>query len=129
MKTMIAMAVFMGSLAVLTGCGPVEAEVSGTVTIDKKLLAEGDIIFEEADKSKTPAAGKIINGKYTLKVLPGSKLVRVTASRPTAIPDPVMGAAAREPMIAEEFNIRTTLTAEIKPGKQDGIDFDVKPIP
>src|SRR5229473_2707290 len=63
-------------------CGVSEVEVSGMVTMDKHPLKEGDIVFEESDKSKTPAAGKIVEGRYTLKVLPGSKTVRITASRP-----------------------------------------------
>jgi hypothetical protein len=99
------------------------------VTMDKQPLKEGDIIFEESDKSKTPAAGKIVEGRYMLKVLPGSKIVRITASRPTKKPDPVMGSTAREPMIAKEFNEHSTLRAEIRPGKQDAVDFDVKPMP
>jgi hypothetical protein len=130
MKTTYATAaVLMASLGWVAGCGVSEAEVSGTVTMDKQPLKEGDIVFEESDKSKTPAAGKIVEGRYTVKVLPGSKIVRITASRPTKKPDPVMGSAAREPMIAKEFNEHSTLRAEIRPGKQDAVDFDVKSVP
>jgi hypothetical protein len=116
-------------LGFVAGCGVSEAEVSGAVNVDGKPLKEGDIIFEERDKSKTPAAGKIVEGKYTLRVLPGSKTVRISASRPTKKPDPLLGSAAREPMILPEFNERSTLTKDIKPGKQDGVNFEVKSIP
>ncbi len=75
--------------------------------------------FEEVDKSKTPAGVKIVDGKYALQVQPGSKVVRITASRPTKKPDPVMGAAARESMIAKEFNENTTLKAAIQPGQNE----------
>jgi hypothetical protein len=121
-----------GGITVLlaAGCGGIaDAHVSGTVLMDGKLLAEGDIIFEEMDKSKTPAGGKIVDGKYTLTVQPGSKVVRITASRPTKKPDPVMGAAARESMIAKEFNEHTTLKAKIQPGQNQDVDFEVKSIP
>jgi hypothetical protein len=120
-----------GLMALLAaGCGGVaDAHVSGTVLMDGRPLAEGDIIFEEMDKSKTPAGGKIVDGKYTLTVQPGSKLVRITASRPTRKPDPVMGAAARESMIAKEFNEKTTLRTNIQPGPNEGVDFEVKSIP
>lgn len=117
------------ALVVSGGCSSSESEVSGTVMVDGQPLKEGDIIFEDAKGIITPAAGKIVDGKYTLKVLPGQKKVRINASRPTKKPDPVMGAAARESMIAKEFNIETTLTADIKAGKQDGVNFEVKSIP
>lgn len=112
------------------GCGgPPTADVSGTVLIDSEPLKEGEIIFEEADNSKTPAAGKIADGKYRVTMVPGSKKVKITASRPTSKPDPVLGAAAREAMIGPEFNTNTTLTATIKPGPQEGVDFKVKALP
>jgi hypothetical protein len=112
------------------GCGGMsEAQVSGTVLLDGKPLQEGDIIFEEVDKTKTPAGGKVSDGKYTLKVQPGSKVVRITASRPTKKPDPVMGASARESMIAREFNENTTLRVQIQPGQNEGVNFEVKSIP
>lgn len=129
MKTGCALIMLVAGLGVLGGCGgPTEAEVSGTVYMDGKPLKEGDIIFEEMDKSKTPAAGKIADGKFTLKVTPGSKIVRVNASRPTKKPDPVMGSAAKEEMIAKEYNELSILKAEIK-GKTEDLRFEVKSIP
>jgi hypothetical protein len=116
------------ALWTMTGCGPRPAEVSGTVLIDGKPLAEGQIIFEATDARATPVAGSIKEGKYAVKVPPGAKKVKITASRPTKKPDPVMGAAARESMIAPEFNDRTTLTADVKAGKQDGVNFEVRSI-
>lgn len=115
---------------ILVGCGGEKpAEVSGTVFMDGQPLKEGEIIFEATDNSKTPAGGMIANGKYTILVLPGPKRVKVLASRPTSIPDPVMGSAAREAIIGPEFNERTTLTTDVKPGKQAGVDFTVKSLP
>jgi hypothetical protein len=119
----------VGILLLCAGCAAPEAEVSGTVYVDEQPLKEGDILFEEADKSKTPAAGKIVEGKYTVKVLPGAKVVRVTASRPGKIVDAAMGGPSLEQYIAGEFNEKTTLTADIKPGKQEKVDFRVKSIP
>lgn len=126
---------FVGSLtlviaiAFVAGCAKNEAEVSGTVLMDGVPLKEGDIIFEAADGQTTPAATKIAEGKYLLKMIPGEKKVLITASRPTKIPDPVMGDAAREPLIGEEFNIKTKLTADIKRGKQTGVNFEVTSLP
>ncbi len=118
-------------LTLLLGCSEGErpAAVSGMVLIDGKPLAEGEIIFAAKDGSKTPAAGVIKNGQYTLAVLPGEKIVRITASRPTKIPDPVMGAAAREAMIGAKYNTKSTLTAEVKPGANENLNFEVKALP
>jgi len=129
MGSRVARAVLLVATFGAAGCGGSEAEVSGSVTVDGQPLKDGDIIFEAADGSVTPAAGKIVDGKYSLKVLPGPKKVRINASRPTKKPDPVMGAAARESMIAPEFNEQTRLTADVKGGRQAGVDFEVKSIP
>ncbi|HEX3147467.1 MAG TPA: hypothetical protein VHR66_05250 [Gemmataceae bacterium] len=119
----------IAALLALVGCSGSESSVSGTVLVDGQPLKEGDIIFEPADGNGTPAAGKIVDGKYTIKIAPGMKKVRINASRPARKVDPVMGAAARESMIAKEFNEQSTLTADIKSSKQDGVNFEVKSIP
>jgi len=129
MGSRLARPVLLAVILGVAGCGGSEAEVSGSVNVDGQPLKEGDIIFEAADGSVTPAAGKIVDGKYSLKVLPGPKKVRINASRPTKKPDPVMGAAARESMIAAEFNEQTRLTADVKAGRQAGVNFEVKSIP
>lgn len=118
------------TLVLLPGCDSKEiTEVSGTVNVDGNPLKEGDILFESSDSSSAPAAGKIVDGKYSFKVPPGAKKVLITATREGKKKDAAMGAAAREQMIAPEFNVRTTLTADIKAGKQDGVNFEVKAIP
>lgn len=115
----------------VVGCGGEQpADVSGTVVLtDGTPLPEGEIIFEAADKGKTPEAGSIKDGKYSLKVLPGAKKVQIKASRPVAKPDPAMGMAAKEAMLGPEFNEKTTLTADIKPGSNPDVNFTVKALP
>lgn len=124
-----ALAVGAALLVCAAGCGPRTAEVSGAVTVDGAPLAEGQIIFEAVDGLTTPAAGPIRDGKYSVAVLPGAKKVRVTASRPTRKVDPVLGAAARESAVAAEYNERTVLSADVKPGANAGVDFAVKGAP
>lgn len=117
-------------LVALAGCsGDKLGTVSGTVKVDDELLADGEIIFVAADNNKSPAAGPIKEGKYSVQVLPGPKKVQIKASRPTPKPDPVMGTAAREAMLGPEYNEQTTLTAEIKSGDNPGVDFNVKALP
>lgn len=118
------------ALVMLAGCGgEPQAEVSGTVTSNGSPLPEGEIIFEAADGSTTPAAGPIRNGAYSVTVAPGTKRVKITASRPAKKPDPVLGAAAREAAIGPEFNERTRLTADLKLGSNEGVNFQVKLLP
>ncbi len=97
--------------------------------MEGKPLPEGEIIFEEADQTITPAATKIAQGRYVIRVLPGSKKVRITASRPTKIPDPVMGAAAREALLGPEYNKETRFTCEVGNQTLSGVDFEVTPLP
>ncbi|MCE9563510.1 MAG: hypothetical protein K8U57_15830 [Planctomycetes bacterium] len=130
MMRYFAVVVAIVGFSLLVGCADErEAEVSGNVNIDGKPLQEGEIIFEAPDGSKTPGTGPIKQGHYTAKVLPGMKSVKILASRQPKTPDPMLGAAAREPMIAPEFNLKTKLTVDLKPGKNDGVDFEVKALP
>ena len=121
--------IVMAACLICVGCGDGLSQVSGTVLLDGQPLPEGEIIFEESDKTKTPAAGKVIAGKYTVRVVPGQKLVRISASRPTKIPDPVMGAAAREALIARQFNVETKLTHDVAGARQEAVDFKVEALP
>ena len=127
--TQMAAAILLAGVACIAGCGGSETEVSGRILMDGQPLKEGEIIFEEADNSVTPAVGKIVGGKYQTKVLPGSKVVRINASRPSAIVDPHMGVPTSESMIAEEFNVQSKLKADIRPGTQDEVNFEVTSIP
>ena len=126
MRTLLALGSF--GLFFCFGCSSADsmADVSGTVQMDGQPLAEGEIIFEASDNSKAPAAGAVKDGKYSVQVPPGSKKVKINSSRQASKPDPVMGSAAKESRLGPEFNEKTTLTAEIKSGKNEGVNFEVK---
>jgi len=114
----------------VSGCGGEKlAEVRGTVTFDGNSIADGDIIFESPDGSTTPAAGKIVDGQYAVTIAPGPKKVRINAPKPPTKPDPVMGMIPIESLIPKEYNVETKLTADLKPGKQEGVNFDLKSKP
>src|SRR5262245_55766370 len=126
----LAAAVFLTAAALaVPGCGSSLAEVSGTVLVDGNALPEGEIIFEAEDGKTTPAASPIKDGKYTVLLRPGAKKVKVNASRPPLKRDPVLGDAARESMIRPEYNTKTTLKTDVKPGRQENVNFEVKSIP
>jgi hypothetical protein len=67
------------AVACLGGCsrsgGP--AEISGTVSYDGQPLKKGVITFVPANGSGPTAATTIVDGKYSLKVSPGEKLIRI----------------------------------------------------
>jgi len=113
----------------ILGCGSSEIEVTGKVTIDGTPLAEGEIIFEDAKGLVTPVGTKIKNGEYVALMLPGAKKVKIQASRSAKKIDPLMGSAAQEARIRPEFNTLSKLTADIKPGPQPSLDFQVKELP
>ena len=117
-------------LLISLGCSSAEVpvEVSGTVLLGSEPLADGNIIFESLDNSKAPGAGMIKDGKYIIQVLPGAKKVKIQASKPGTKIDPVMKSAMPESILGPDFNEKTTLKAEIKSGKNENVDFQVKQI-
>ena len=124
-----AVAVMLG-VPFCAGCGGEQlADVTGTIKMDGKPLPEGEIIFEAADGTKAPVAAPIRDGAYAAQVPPGAKKVKVLATRPPKRRDPILGDTAREPMVGPEYNDRTTLTADIKPGKNADVNFEVKELP
>src|ERR1700759_1339838 len=77
------------SLLVLTTClagcggtsGPQMYPISGEVTLDGVPLKEGAISFVPADGKGLAAGGKIVDGKYTAKSVPGAKRVEIRAPK------------------------------------------------
>ena len=111
----------VGLLAVLlvaAGCGsgPKLYEVDGTVTLDGKDLPEGDIVFTPEDPKLGPDAGKIKDGKYKFKSKAGKMKVQIRATREVPGKKGPMGTEPLlEDIIADEYNAKTTLTADIGP--------------
>ncbi|WP_439625893.1 hypothetical protein [Gemmata sp.] len=115
------------ALLVGSGCsGEKGGEVSGKVTYNDAPVEEGEIVFEAIDGNGSPAAGAITSGYYTVATTPGPKRVRISALKASGKVDPVMGTAPKEPMIPKEYNSESKLTAEVKSGKHQGVNFDLK---
>jgi hypothetical protein len=119
------------TLAILAaGCGkPAAVPVTGTVTWDGKEMPDGKILFEDEDAKIPPASGDVKAGKYELRVQPGKKKVRITASRevPGAKVDPAMGGVPRQSYVPARYNSDTTLSADVKVGAENKFDFPLKP--
>jgi len=131
MPRLFATVLVTAGLALLAGCGGSddESDVSGTVNIDGKPLAAGQILFETLEGGKAPVSGAIKDGQYSVKTIPGKKKVKITATRPGKKIDPTMGAAPQEAMIGPEYNSNSQLMIEVKPGKNPGRNFEVKALP
>lgn len=74
----------LGAVQFLGGCapaGPVVAQLSGTVTLDKTPVATGTIVFVPADGIGPAGGGPIKDGQYSASVQPGPKTVQIRAPK------------------------------------------------
>jgi hypothetical protein len=112
------------------GCGgpsePPTYEVSGRVTWEGQPLEEGDIIFTAADNASAPASGKIEDGTYRIRSLPGKKLVSIRASRLVPGSKGAMGEPIFDNFIPDRFNVKTTLTVDVKTDQESKFDFPLE---
>jgi hypothetical protein len=108
------------------GRGPKLYDVSGTVLFDGKPVEEGEVIFVSADKDSTPAAGKIVNGEFRVKVSGGKKKVKIAASRKI----PGKGAMGEDYVyqsyIPIRYNDQTILEEEVGPNSENRFRFDLR---
>ncbi|HID21363.1 MAG TPA: hypothetical protein EYP14_03065 [Planctomycetaceae bacterium] len=119
----------LAALVVVSGCGggsdlPDLGRVSGTVTMDGKPLAGVVVTFEPVDGGRASIGKTDDNGQYELGydaenkgAVVGKHRVRITT--PTEAPDPNF----KDPIPAK-YNSNTTLTEEVKPGKNE-INFEL----
>ena len=123
-----AMGLVVALLGMCAGCGSKLATVQGNVTFDGKPVEQGSIVFEPADGAGPVAGGTIEKGTYRLAgeggVVPGKKLVRIIAVRPTgrkieAGPPTPPGTMVDElrPYIPAIYNQQSTLTIEVPAGQ------------
>jgi len=111
----------------LSGCSnkPKEYVVSGEVTYQGQSVVQGDIVFADAKGSAAAAVGKIKDGRYQVRMLPGDKKVRITSTKETGkMLEGAMGAKVPEriDLIPPKYNSATTLTRTITP-ESSTVDF------
>ncbi len=111
-----------------SGCSrePKQYVVSGEVTYKGQPVAQGEIVFADAKGgTAATAAGKIKDGRYQIRILPGDKKVRITSTKETGkMLEGAMGAKypERVDLIPPKYNSATTLTRTITP-ESGAIDF------
>jgi hypothetical protein len=110
----------LSPLLPLAGCGGDGLrKIHGTVTYRGQPLTKGRIEFWPPDGNGPTAAAPIINGKYSLRLMPGRKLVKiegfkVIGKRPASLrhPDGVM-IDDEVPIVPERYNAKSELFREI----------------
>ena len=110
------------------GCqrGTQSCSVSGTVSYRGHDVEEGEIIFADASQQVATAAGTITRGTYRVKMLPGNKTVRITASKPTGrILTGAMGVELpqRVELIPARYNTASRLGCTVEPQREMVVDF------
>ncbi|MCC7335221.1 MAG: carboxypeptidase regulatory-like domain-containing protein [Pirellulaceae bacterium] len=130
MKSIFPIALTLLSLA--SGCGKGLSVVSGTVTLDDKPLKGAYVEFSPI--SGRPSIGKTDgDGHYQLEystsksgVEPGQHTVRIGTYEEASV-DMKTGEPTDEveEIVPVKYNRETTLTADVKPGKNE-IDFDLE---
>ena len=127
---------FAGLILLVAGCSDNgRSEVSGTVKLNGRPIAEGAITFIPVEGNTGPGAGaEIRDGKYFIArdkgVMPGKNRVELRAFRETGrkVQDPTgkpgMMTFERAMVFPPEYNDKSTLVRDVKPGS-DTIDFDI----
>jgi len=125
-------------LAIFTsGCGQGAGGrlgVSGTVRFQGAPLQTGTIEFASAD-AKQLSGSTITDGKYSVPadkgLTPGKYTVRISAAQdagaaPTGPPGPESMTQQAKALIPPQYNVDSTLTAEVTEGGSNVFDFDLK---
>ena len=134
-RNLLKVAIFALALTVLAGCGGGRTSVEGTVTFNGESVDDGGINFIPEDGSGKKSGGEIKDGKYSISTdrgpPPGKYKVEIYWNKKTGktvIDKADTGAKTSETsqVIPAQFNTSTTLTTEIKSGKNAGVNFDLK---
>ena len=132
MKNVFSITLTLALLSLAVGCGKSLSGVSGTVTLDDKPLE--DAFVEFSPTSGRPSVGRTDeDGHYQLEystrksgVEAGDHVVRIGTYQEASIDMKTGEPTAKvEEVVPEKYNRQTTLTAHVKPGKND-IDFDLE---
>ena len=118
------------SCLLLSGCADdaKTGTVSGTVTVNGEIPMDGSSINFVSSDGKSPSAGDTLKqGKYSTTVSIGTVKVEIRVPRPQTRakpspksegPGPGAGGFIEESLPAE-YNDKTTLTLEVKPGSNE----------
>ena len=101
-------------------------EVSGTVTWDGQPVPQGDIMFASLDPHIRAAAGKIVDGQYVFRCLPGEKRVEIRSYRLTNRTTE-QGNREGQMFVPKHYNYESTLTANVTSDGENEFNFPLEP--
>lgn len=121
------------AISTFVGCSGVElpelADVSGTVQMDGKPLADAGIVFVPVD-GRPSSATTDSNGKFTMVysdqadgVIPGTCRVMISTGKAGKENEDGTSVPAIPETVPLEYNLDTSLTFEVKPGTSNTADF------
>jgi hypothetical protein len=106
------------------GCSrqdPNKGEVRGMVMVDGQPVAVGAVTFSPLDGQSSTSGGKIVDGQYSVQASTGTAKVAIRA--PKVVGERKLYNTANSPVrqvlkesLPPEYNDRTTLTFDVKPG-------------
>jgi hypothetical protein len=124
----------LASLSLVAGCSgePPTGEVTGTVTVDGKVPADGSSITLFPTDGKSPSAGDVLDkdGKYRVKVAVGTARVEIRVPRPVGKPKAVKAGPGAEGYFVEEslpakYNDESELQLDVHSGNNPK-DYELK---
>lgn len=122
----LATAAFAALGLALAGCtNDPNVVVTGTVTFDDQPVEAADLVVESSDRTGTPVGGKVVDGRYAIRIAPGSKRVAIYASKPVGPPD-ADGSVEMRSYIPTKYNRNTTLQIDVQPKGTNEFDFHLK---
>lgn len=110
-------------LAVLSGCGSGDGNITGEVTLNGEPLKEGTIRFVPVDGNTPTADAPIVDGKFQANVPVGDKRIEITAPKVVGqikmidAPDAKAVDNVQE-LLPERYNVKSELTLKVESGKQ-----------
>lgn len=103
-----------------------ESSVTGVIQYNGKPLLDGTITFISQDRSTSSAQAEILNGNYSVRVPHGSKRVEIHSSKWTGKPYEEFGIKEMIQFLPENYNEKSTLTAQIGPQKKLQLNFELQ---
>ena len=132
--TRITLFSFILTTSFILGCGgDGKTEYKGTATWNGTPIPDGSVEFTPIDGKGQIAGGKIVDGAFTVRTVPGAKKVSVRANRKIGETKPTERIPNPEPIyhqyIPENYNARTDYTVTINDGEDIKLELTGEEIP